>query len=98
MFRVFAFAHPVWLIQSVAALAGLSWLALSPPVDGAMLLIPLADEDAVAAALDAGAGLVGIGPIAGSIVVHGNHAALAAALPGTVILAAPFAGCGGEAR
>jgi hypothetical protein len=80
----------------------LACVALWPPSQGRMLLVPVTSGAAshmLARAVDSGAALLGNGPIPGSFVVSGNHLALAAALRGraVLILAGPPALCGGAA-
>lgn len=86
-------------VQAALALAGLMTVAMWPPRAGDLLLVPLFDRDANAAvriALAGGAALVGPGPLPGSIVVSGNRSRIARQMSGwgTVLMAAPPAGCG----
>ncbi|WHU00879.1 MULTISPECIES: hypothetical protein [unclassified Sphingomonas] len=86
------------------ALVGLALVcaAFWPPSQGRMLLVPMLPGTAnpmLVRAIDGGAQLLGGGPLPGSMVVTGAHAALAVALRGkaVLILAAPPALCGGPA-
>lgn len=96
-------ASSLLLIGQVAVAAGCLWLlALSPPADGAMLLLPLwgADEgDAVTLAIAAGALPLARGPLPGSLVVTGRSSAFAGIAQGgtMIVLAAPRSLCGYDA-
>jgi hypothetical protein len=71
--------------------------ALYPPATGRLLLVPLmpgSDHHMLASAVNAGASLVGPGPLPHSFVVSGKRDAIAASLEGVMIVAAPPAGCG----
>jgi hypothetical protein len=68
-------------------------LAMLPPAEGAMLIVPVGSPDVIAPALDAGAALVDLGPLPGSIIVHGRLDRIAPRLNHAVILRAPRAGC-----
>jgi hypothetical protein len=86
-------------LQLFAAGAALFVIAVAPPAEGELLLVPLAGQsaDSVAAwATRAGARIVGRGPLPGSLAVEARTAALAdAALRhATLITAAPPAACG----
>ena len=85
--------------QFAAALGGLGVLVLAPPARGFQLLVPFgasARARMLPLALEHGALLVGRGPLPGSIVVRGTHAALGhpLAAAGILMLAAPAAACG----
>ncbi|WP_448658599.1 hypothetical protein ACPVPU_14115 [Sphingomonas sp. CJ99] len=84
---------PAWTVQSFGALMLILGLGVLPPAEGAMLIVPVGDADVVAPALDAGAALVDLGPLPGSIIVHGRFDRLAAGVGGALILRAPRAGC-----
>ncbi len=76
-------------------------LALAPPANGAMLLVPLGPGSAprlVERAVSAGAGLLRIGPITGSLIVQGRRDKIRAALRGSnvMMLSAPAAACGSQ--
>jgi hypothetical protein len=95
MSRVFS----AFSLQLLAAGMALGAIALAPPAKGEMLLIPLAGQSADSAAVwatNAGARIVGRGPIPGSLAVEGSTGdLLALALRhATLIVAAPPAGCG----
>ena len=83
--------------QIGAVVLGLGVLALAPPAEGRMLLVPLAGHSGgmIAAAARQGARLVATGPLPASIVVEGDRARLAAPMraAGVLLLAAPAAGC-----
>lgn len=71
--------------------------ALYPPASGRLLLVPLmpgSGHHMLARAVNAGASLVGPGPLPHSFVVLGKRDAIAASLKGVIIVAAPPAGCG----
>lgn len=75
----------------------------APPAHGRMLLVPVTGGDqaaAVRAARNAGALIVGSGPLPQSAVIEGARGpVIAAALKaGMVTLAAPNGGCGGASR
>lgn len=87
--------------QLLLATGGLCTLALFPPADGRMLIVPFsagAGNRALNRALAAGARLVAPGPLPGSFVIEANRARISEALGATriLVLAAPAAGCGRE--
>lgn len=95
--RIVLGAH---LVLGIAVLASIS---LYPPAQGRILMIPLLDRDANATArvaLLAEARLLGRGPLPGSMVVIGDRAQIAAGLHAwdMLLVAAPPAGCGADAR
>ena len=74
-------------------------LIAAPPASGQMLLVPLdgGGRDGLArVAVNAGARLIGPGPLDGSLVVSGERAALVAALmpAHALVLNAAIGGCG----
>ncbi len=76
-------------------------LAMAPPADGAMLLIPIVPERLVGAvAVRHGALILGNGPIAGSLIVRGRAADLTTPLlaQGILLLRAPASLCTGMPR
>lgn len=78
-------------------------LALWPPAKGAILLIPLLQNNAaslVPLARASGALLVGKGPLPGSLVVLGERARLVRQIRAwnVILLSAPAAGCGDDRR
>lgn len=86
-------------LQLLAAGVALSAIALSPPAEGQMLLVPLAGQSIDSTAVWAtgtGARIVGRGPLPGSLAVEGSLAALTilALRHVTLIVAAPPAACG----
>ncbi|MGC6400729.1 hypothetical protein ACNI3Q_09135 [Sphingomonas sp. FW199] len=85
---------PVWLGQSLAAFAALGGLTMLPPAEGAMLIIPMDSRDVTGPAMDGGAALVDLGPLPGSIIVHGRLDRIAGSVGHALILRAPRAGCG----
>lgn len=94
----FASAHLVAL-QCIAISAMLVALAFAPPVQGRMILVPLAPGSAqgmIARATQSGALLVGQGPLPGSFVVDGKSGALFASMlaRGVLVITAPPASCG----
>lgn len=86
--------------QIAVAIAVLFGLAAIPPARGAMLVVPLAGSQAEAAtiAIDAGAAIVGPGPLPGSLIVAGDRRALwpIARHRHALLTAASAAGCGGQ--
>src|SRR5688572_8282846 len=85
-------------VQFAVGLAALAFIALAPPTEGMMLLMPLApsEPDAVAAvAVANGARLVELGPIFGSVVVWGRSGDLEGPLlqKGIIVLAGSARGC-----
>lgn len=89
--------------QVALGFAALAAMGMYPPAQGRILLVPLADRHADAAArvaLSAGAALLGRGPFPGSWVVVGERARIAARVDGwdMLLVAAPPAGCSGDAR
>jgi hypothetical protein len=88
------------VIAQVALVAAtLLVLALLPPAQGKMILVPLragAEPAMLVAAIGTGAVLVGTGPLPHSFVVDGNRAALAPAMlaQGVLVFAAPPTACG----
>ncbi|SOB79776.1 hypothetical protein SAMN06297144_0725 [Sphingomonas guangdongensis] len=84
--------------QLVAAVVGVAALLLSPPVTGAMLLIPVAggnEGDMIRFAFLHDAQLIGRGPVAGSVMVRGTRARLLpAALAAGLLVIAGGGGCG----
>ena len=72
-------------------------LALAPPPEGALLLVPLMPQRSAAViAVDRGALIVAAGPVRGSLVVRGRLTALAWPLlsHGILTLGAPALICG----
>lgn len=90
------------MAQATLSLALLLTLALRPPAEGAMLVVPLgpAGEGRLAdVALDHGGKLLGAGPVGGSLVIYGRRAALQPAFRAAhaIVLAAPAMLCGDAA-
>jgi hypothetical protein len=93
----------ILLLQLGAVLTALTLVAFAPPVEGRMILVPVipgAAQGMIARATRHDALLVDYGPLPGSFVIEGNRAALWSAMlsHGVVILAAPPAGCGANAK
>ena len=85
-------------VQGALAIALPALLAMAPPAEGRMLLVPLAGAAEGAlfeAAVTAGAAPIGAGRIPGSLVVEGRRAQLSGELwtHGILILAATPSGC-----
>lgn len=81
--------------QLALVLGGVGWLTLRPPVEGAMLMIPLSDTARAALpqrVIDRGGQLLKMGVLPGSFVVHGRRDALAQS--DMLLIAADDAGCG----
>ena len=88
--------------QIVVVLLAMAAVPLAPPATGRMLVVPLGTGDeagAVRAARDAGALILGSGPLPRSTIVEGARAPVLAAAwrAGMVALAAPRGGCDPEA-
>ena len=84
------------LAQVAICLLALSIAALSPPARGRMMMLSLSGgPGALRAALRNGAGLVGRGPVSGTVIIQGDLSRLEMPLAqaGAVLLAAPR-GCG----
>lgn len=90
--------RPAWLLltaQLLLATVGVGWVMLRPPVEGAMLMIPLTREARAAlpqSVIDRGGQLLRMGAFPGSFVVHGRRDALAR--PDMMLIAADTASCG----
>ena len=87
------------ILHSLVVSAGFALILLAPPAEGFQLLVPLdgaARARMLPLAIARGAALVGRGPLPGSFVVTGRHAAIGASLAAAGILtfAAPAAACG----
>ncbi len=90
-------------LQAVVAVLAVLGLALWPPAKGAILLIPMLQNNAaslVPLARASGALLVGNGPLPGSLVVLGDRARLLRRVRAwnVILLSAPAAGCGDDRR
>ncbi|RYY47628.1 MAG: hypothetical protein EOP59_00785 [Sphingomonadales bacterium] len=90
------------MLQLVAVVATGAALALSPPAQGRMLLVPLwpgAEQGMIARATRHNALLLGRGPLPRSFVVSGSRTSVSAGMlgRGVLVIAAPLAGCGAEA-
>ena len=86
------------ICQVAIAAVGVTVLAIAPPAQGKMMLVPMTEEAASALPLLAagrGALIIGGGPFAGSLVVDGRRETLMAAGWNHAILvtAAPVTGC-----
>lgn len=88
--------------QCLLVLGGIGALLLSPPAEGALLIVPIMGTGvgALNAATGAGARLVGEGTLPGSLVVEGRRDTMLAAVlrAGGVIIAARPALCGKAGR
>jgi hypothetical protein len=89
----------VFSLQLAAAGAAFAAIALAPPAEGELLLVPLAGQSADSVtvwATRAGARIIGRGPLPGSLAVEARTSALAGAAlrHATLITAAPPAACG----
>jgi hypothetical protein len=90
----------IWIAaQAAIVIAALAAMSLAPPVRGRMMIVSLNGQSAGAIAAWASRGdlrIIGIGPVAGSLVVDADAAGLArrAFGHGGVVLAAPSAECG----
>jgi hypothetical protein len=98
----FSFSITMIVLQLVAVTASLAAIALYPPARGTMLLVPVwpgAERALAARAIQAGARLVDRGPLANSLVISGDRAAIwsAMASSGVIAIAAPTGGCGDPA-
>ncbi len=82
------------IVQAGAAMVAPLALVFAPPEDGAMLLVPVGQTNALQFAREHSAMLVRSGPIAGSIVVRGRRDRLAYDPFKVVALAADPMGCG----
>lgn len=85
--------------QLVLTACAIPALALAPPVEGRILLLPLTPGSAdrlAARAIATGARLVSVGPTAGSLIVAGPRARLVPAMlaAGVLPLAADALACG----
>ncbi len=81
--------------QVALVLGGVGWLTLRPPVEGTMLMIPLSKAARARlpqSVIGRGGQLIRMGPIPGSFVVHGRHAALSQT--DMLLIAADDARCG----
>lgn len=109
MRRSFALLAPARRLLRASSLAGqlalfaglIGTIALAPPADGPMLLVPLlpgssASVAALNLALGGGATLLAAGPFPGSLIVRGDRARILAPLlaGGTLVLAAAPSLCG----
>jgi hypothetical protein len=86
-------------VQAAGVVVALGWLALRPPAEGVLWLVPLtpaAEARIVPETLGSGALIIAKGPLGGSLVVRGTRARLPAD-PAMLVLAAPPRLCGGEA-
>ena len=89
--------------QAAIVLFAMAVVPFAPPAHGRMLLVPVTGGDqgaAIRAARDAGALILGRGPLPRSAVVEGARSQVTAAAlrAGMITLAAPSGGCGGAGR
>lgn len=85
------------ILQIGGAAAMLAGLAIVPPDEGNLLLLPLLSQRPVAAvAIRHGAAIVARGRLPGSLVVRGRFAALAGPMigDGVLVIGAPALLCG----
>ncbi len=87
-------------IQTATALVGLLALIVMPPLEGAILILPIRATTPGMTfnwAAPSGAALLAIGPTPGSLIVFGRRDILAATAfeHGSLLLAAPSSLCGG---
>ncbi len=93
---------PLIALQAAFVVVGLLALALVPPEEGTMLLIPLGVGlgGAINLALAGDARLVGTGRLPGSVMIHGRRSSLSGAMlrAGVLMIAAtpPLCGPGAE--
>lgn len=85
--------------QAIGIAVALPLLALAPPAQGHMLLVPTSRDAAAhltAIATTGGARLVSRGPLPASLIIDGNRADIDTKLraAGVLILAAPGMACG----
>jgi len=86
-------------VQLFAAAAALATVALAPPAEGELLLVPLAGQSVdslMVWATRAGARIIGRGPLPGSLAVEARTGTLTgvALRHATLVVAAPPAACG----
>lgn len=101
MITRFLSSQSIFAKQMLLTVGALSSLALMPPKNGRMLLVPVstaAEHGMIKLAIDQGALLVGPGPVPGSFVVQGERGRLWSAMlqAGVVATAAPSSGCGSD--
>ncbi|WP_058755133.1 hypothetical protein [Sphingomonas endophytica] len=89
--------------QTVIGVVALGGMSVYPPAQGRILLIPVFDRQADAAAqlaLSAGAALLGRGPLPGSWIVMGQRDRIATRTHSwdMLLLAAPPGGCGDDSH
>lgn len=99
---LFSLSGTLVALQLAAIVASLAAIAFYPPAQGRMLLVPVwpgAEQGLAARAVRTGARLVARGPLANTLVVSGDRAALwpAMASAGVIAMAAPTGGCGNPA-
>ena len=93
-----SFRRSLVVSQILGALSIFVLIALAPPAQGTMLLVPLAGQPEsriVAIALAQGATLVQRGPLASSVIVYGKRASLLGPLSraGVLTLSGGAVGC-----
>lgn len=96
---LFSFSGSMLVAQLTGVAASLGAIALYPPSNGKMILVPIwpgAERGLAARAVDAGAQLVDGGPLPHSLVVSGERSAIAPAMlaDGVLVITAPISGCG----
>lgn len=90
--------HRLIVAQATIGLFALAALALTPPVQGRMMIVSLNGQSSgeiAAWAVRDEVRIVGTGPLPGSLIVQADAGALAgkALRHGNIVLAAPVAGC-----
>ncbi len=100
---LFPLSSTLLAVQLVAVSASLAAIALYPPEQGTMLLIPVwpgAEHRLTARAVEAGALLVDRGPLPNSLVVSGARSAILPTMlsSGVLTVSGPAAGCGTSAK
>jgi len=96
--RPSAFRRSLVVGQILAALGIFALIALAPPAQGTMLLVPISGQSEsriVAIALAQGATLVERGPLPSSVIVYGERASLLGPLSraGVLTLSGGAVGC-----
>ena len=84
------------LISPLLAIGVVAGAVVSPPADGALLLLPVGPSGlSIGKVHDLGALIIGSGPVTGSLIVRGERAQLLGPMlaAGVLVLAAPTGGC-----
>jgi hypothetical protein len=96
--RVHLFGSGIFAVQLTMIVAALAVMALMPPRNGSILLVPLwpgAMQGMAAQAIQRGALLIDRGPFPNSLIVSGNRSQIAQGMlaRGVLVIAAPGGGC-----